>query len=229
MKASDVMTTNVISVGPEMKVAEAAQLMLDRRISGVPVIDSAGQLAGMVTEGDMMRRAELATGGRPWWLSTAASAEEKAVAYTKAHGLKVSDVMTREVVTLQEDEPLDRIAMLFEERGIKRAPVVRHGKVVGIVSRANLLQGIVAGKSRPGPRDEEIRSAILTRAPQEAGIRDMLVSVTVADGVVHLWGNLASQQECDALRVVAETTEGVREVHDHLRLIPPTIVSWQPE
>lgn len=228
MKASDVMTTDVISVDPEMKVLEAAKLMLDRRISGVPVIDKTGQLAGILTEGDMMRRAELAT-GRPWWLSAATSAQEKAVSYTKGHGLKVGDVMTREVLTLQEDEPLDRIAMLFEERGIKRAPVVRHGKVVGIVSRANLLQGVVAGKSLPGPRDEEIRSAILTRAPQEAGIRDALISVTVGNGVVHLWGNLASQEERDALRVVAETTEGVREVRDHLRLIPSSIGSWQPE
>lgn len=229
MKASDVMTTEVISVGPEMKVSEVAQFMLDRRISGVPVIDERGRLFGIVTEGDLMRRAELATGGRPWWLSQADSVEERAKAFTKAHGLRVRDVMTREVVTLQADDPLDRIAMLFEERGIKRAPVVHDGNVVGIVSRANLLQGVVAARIGAGPRDADIRAAILNRARHEAGVRDPLVSVTVASGVVHLWGNLASEEERAAMRVVAETTEGVREVHDHLRLIPPTVASWQPE
>ena len=230
MQARDVMTREVVSVAPGASVAEAARLMLDRRISGVPVLDGAGRLVGILTEGDLMRRAELVTERRPWWLALAASPEAKAAAYAKAHGLTVANVMTREVVTVDEEEPLDRIAMLFEERGIKRAPVVRDGNVVGIVSRANLLQGLVAARSGgAGPSDHAVRSAILARVRGEAGVRDPLLSVTVAGGIVHLWGNIASEAERDAVRVAAQTTEGVREVHDHLRLIPPTLVSWQPE
>lgn len=224
------MTSDVVSVAPEASIADAARLMLERRISGLPVIDRAGRLAGMLTEGDLMRRAELVTERRPWWQALAASPEERARAYVKAHGLTVGDVMTREVVTLDEEEPLDRVAMAFEEKGIKRAPVVSGGKVVGIVSRANLLQGLVAASAgEAGPSDEAIRATILSRVHEETGVRDPLLSVTVARGVVHLWGNVGSEAERDAVRIVAERTEGVREVHDHLRLIPPTLVAWQPE
>jgi CBS-domain-containing membrane protein len=230
MRARDVMTTDVVSVSPEASVRELAQLLIDRGISGVPVIDENGQLVGIVTEGDMTRRAELTTGQRPWWLALADSPEARAQAYAKAHGLTVRDIMTRDVLTIQEEDPLDRIAMLFEERGVKRAPVMRDGRVVGIVSRANLLQGLVAAKTgTAGPDDEAIRSAIMRRMREEAGVRASLVSVTVVNGVVDLWGNVASEAERSAVRVAAETTEGVREVHDHLRLIPPSVLSWKPE
>jgi CBS domain-containing protein len=223
------MTSEVVTVGPDVGIAEVARLMLDRRISGLPVVDR-GRLVGIVSEGDLMRRAELTTGGEPWWAAGSKSAEEKAKAYTKAHGMKVADVMTRDVVTIGENEPLDRIAMLFESRGIKRAPVVRDGKVVGIVSRANLLQGVAsAGAGSAGPGDEAIRRAILATAQGEAGVRASLVDVTVADGVAHLWGNVVTEAERKALRICAEQTKGVREVKDHLRVIPPSVVSLEPE
>ncbi len=160
MRAGDVMTTDVVTVGPGTSVAELAKLMLERRISGVPVVDVAGSLVGLVSEGDLMRRAELVTGRRPLWADSTASAEESAKAYVKTHGLKVGDIMTTDVVTIDEHEPLDRIAMLFEARGIKRAPVLRDGKIVGIVSRANILQGLAAGTSGGiGPDDSAIRAA----------------------------------------------------------------------
>ncbi len=146
MRARDVMTAEVVTVSPGTGIMDAARLMLDRRISGAPVVDDGGRLVGIISEGDLMRRAELTTEGQPWWLAAAASPEEKARAYTKAYGLTVGDVMTKDVVTIGEEEPLDRIAMLFEARGIKRAPVLRDGKIVGIVSRANLLQGVAAGR-----------------------------------------------------------------------------------
>ena len=230
MRARDVMTSEVVTVGPDMGVGDVARLMLDRHISGVPVVDGAGRLVGIVSEGDLMRRAELATGGEPWWLATSKSPEEKAKAYAKAHGMKVADVMTKVVVTIGENEPLDRIAMLFEERGIKRAPVVRDGKIVGIVSRANLLQGVAAGKAgNAGPGDEAIRAAIMATARAEAGVRAALVDVTVAQGVVHLWGNVVSEAERNALRICAETTKGVRGVQDHLRVMPHSVLSLEPE
>jgi CBS domain-containing protein len=230
MKARDIMTTNVVSVSPETDIAEAVRLMLERRISGVPVIDDSGRLAGILTEGDLMRRAELVTGRRSWWINPTSSPEQEAKAYVKAHGLKVKDVMTKEVVTINEQEPLDRIAMVFEERGIKRTPVMRSGKIVGIVSRANLLRSLAARKiSDAGSSDSQIRTAILATAMEDPAIRVILVDVTVADGIVHLWGNAASEAERDAFRVVAENTKGVREVQNHIRVLPPSNVDYQPE
>ncbi len=230
MRARDVMTADVVTVGPETPVGEAAQLMLDRHISGVPVVDGEGRLIGILTEGDLMRRAELITERRPWWLALASSPEEKAQAYVKAHGLKVADAMTKDVASVDEDAPLDRIAMLFEERGIKRAPVLRDGAIVGIVSRANLLQGIAAGRTaKTAPDDHAIRSAIMGAVDAEAGVRATLVDVTVSDGVAHLWGKVASDAEREAVRVVAENTKGVREVKNHIRILPPSVLAWKPE
>ena len=230
MRARDIMTTNVVTVSPETDIAEAVRLMLDRQISGVPVIDDSGRLIGILTEGDLMRRAELVTGRQSWWINPISSPEQEAKAYVKAHGLKVKDVMTKEVVTINEQEPLDRIAMVFEERGIKRTPVMRSGKIVGIVSRANLLRSLAAKKiSDAAPSDGQIRSTILATAAEDAAIRVILVDVTVNDGVVHLWGNTASEAERDAFRVVAENTKGVREVQNHIRVLPRSNVDYLPE
>lgn len=230
MRARDIMTTSVVTVSPETDIAEAVKLMLERQISGVPVIDASGRLIGILTEGDLMRRAELVTGRQSWWINPISSPEQEAKAYVKAHGLKVKDVMTKEVVTINEQEPLDRIAMVFEERGIKRTPVLRSGKVVGIVSRANLLRSLAVKKiTDPAPSDSQIRSAILATAAEDAAIRVVLVDVTVDDGVVHLWGNTASEAEREAFRVVAENTKGVKEVQNHIRVLPRSNVDYQPE
>lgn len=230
MRARDIMTTNVVTVSPETDIAEAVRLMLERQISGVPVIDDSGRLVGILTEGDLMRRAELVTGRQSWWINPISSPEQEAKAYVKAHGLKVKDVMTKEVVTINEQEPLDRIAMVFEDRRIKRTPVMRSGKIVGIVSRANLLRSLATKRiSDAAPSDSQIRSAILTTAMEDAAIRVVLVDVTVDDGVVHLWGNTASEAEREAIRVVAENTKGVREVQNHIRVLPPSNVDYLPE
>jgi CBS domain-containing protein len=230
MRARDIMTTNVVTVSPETDIAEAVRLMLERQISGVPVIDDSGRLAGILTEGDLMRRAELVTGRQSWWINPISSPEQEAKAYVKAHGLKVKDVMTKEVVTINEQEPLDRIAMVFEDRRIKRTPVMRSGKIVGIVSRANLLRSLATKRiSDAAPSDSQIRSAILTTAMEDAAIRVVLVDVTVDDGVVHLWGNTASEAEREAIRVVAENTKGVREVQNHIRVLPRSNVDYLPE
>jgi len=224
------MTTTVATVAPEMGIAEAARLMLDWKISGVPVVDGSGHLAGMLTEGDLMRRVELVTGQRPLWSAPAISSEQEAKAYVKAHGLKVKDVMTREVIAINEQDPQDRIALMFEERGIKRAPVVSDGRIVGIVSRANLLRSIAVGKTGdPVPSDSKIKSTILRTAAEAAAVRVKLVDVTVADGVVHLWGNVASEAERDAIRVVAENTDGVKEVQNHIRVLPSQSIDFKFE
>lgn len=230
MKARDIMTTAVVTVSPGMSIAEAARLMLHRRISGVPVVDGSGRMAGILTEGDLMRRVELVSGQRPLWDAPARSPEQEAKAYVKSHGLKVEDVMTRDVVTLDEHDAQDRIALLFEERGIKRAPVLRDGRIVGIVSRANLLRSLATGQTGgTGPSDGQIKSAVLKTAADAAAVRVDLVDATVADGVVHLWGNVASEAERDAIRVVAENTDGVRQVQNHIRVLPPQAVDYKLE
>jgi CBS domain-containing protein len=224
------MTTSVVTVTPETDIAEAVKLMLERQISGVPVIDDSGRLIGILTEGDLMRRAELVTGRQPWWVNRLSSPEQEAKTYVKAHGLKVKDVMTKVVVTIDEREPLDRIAMVFEERGIKRTPVMRNGKIVGIVSRANLLRSLAVKKiSDSAPSDSQIRSAILATAAEDAAIRGVLVDVTVDDGIAHLWGNTASEAEREAFRVVAENANGVKEVQNHIRVLPRSNVDYKPE
>jgi CBS domain-containing protein len=230
MKARDVMTTAVVTASLDTSIADVTKLMLSHHISGVPVVDADRHVVGIVTEGDLMRRTELSGDRRPWWLPSNLSAEERAEAYSKARGTKVGDVMTKDVMTIGEDDPLDKVAMLLETHGIKRAPVMRNGALVGIVSRANLLQGIAAAEAgETGPSDRQIRATILERAEKEAGVRIPLVGVTVSNRVAHLWGKVASEAEQDALRVVAENVDGVKEVHSHIRVPPPSVVEWDFE
>ena len=149
MKAADVMITNVIAVGPDACVQDVARILLDSRISAVPVIASDGKLLGIVSEGDLMRRVEAGTGRRrPWWLAILTGREVLANEYIREHSRRVTDVMTRNVVTAAADTPLSTIANLLEKNAIKRVPIVEEGKVIGIVSRANLLQALAS----PGTR-----------------------------------------------------------------------------
>jgi CBS domain-containing protein len=227
MRARDIMTKDVVTISPETSVRDAAGLMLNQRISGIPVIDSSGKLVGIVTEGDLMRHAELQMPPRT---VSSSSSENEAKAYVKAHGLKVKDVMTRDVVTVDEHETQERIAMVLEERGIKRVPVMQAGRMTGIVSRANLLRSLATGRNAAmGPSDSQIKAAIISTARADAAVRLELVDVMVADGVVHLWGNVASPDEGEAMRVVAETTQGVKEVQNHLRVLPPSNIDYKPE
>src|SRR6516225_9989113 len=145
MIASDVMTRNVISVPPDATVAEAVELMLERGISGLLVVDAAGTLAGIVTEGDLLRRDELGTGRRrSWWLRLIASPGRQAADFTRTHGRKVADVMTHDIVSVDAKAPLEEIVALMEEHRIKRVPVLDGDHVVGVVSRADLLRALAA-------------------------------------------------------------------------------------
>src|SRR5688572_20006312 len=143
MRVRDVMTTRVISVAPETDVREVARILLSNRISGAPVVDGTGRVLGMLTEGDLMRRADIGTGDGSEE-NRAASPAERAGRFVKSHGLHAQDAMTRPVLSVSEDVDLDEVATLFEAHRIKRAPVVRDGRLVGIVSRANLMHGLVA-------------------------------------------------------------------------------------
>lgn len=231
MHARDVMTTDVLTVTPDTNVRTIAQSLLDRGISAVPVVDQHGHVMGIVSEGDLMRRAEAGTERhRSWWLDLLASPDDKARDFAKSHGLTAKDVMTRPVVTVTEDAPLAEIATLLERHRIKRVPVVHDGAIVGIVSRANLLHGLVAKEAAPAttPDDATIRQHVIDRV-KEAGIDEGYINVIVAGGVVHLWGLLDSQVEKEAVRIAAQTAPGVRAVENNLGVLPAPVVrgSWE--
>ena len=224
MKAADVMVTNVISVGPDACVQDIAHLLLTNRISAVPVVDNDGKLLGIVSEGDLMRRAEAGTGRRrSWWLAMLTGREMLAADYVREHSRKVTDVMTRNVVTATPETPLQDIATLLEKNGIKRVPIVKDGKVVGIVSRANLLQALASLRKQiegSAPNDPDIRERVVARLNAEPWSRPSLINVIVQDGTVELWGIVDSQTEKKAVRVAAEVTPGVRAVNDNLIICP---------
>ncbi len=227
MLARDVMTADVVTVTTETAVPEIAALLLKHRISAVPVVDTKGDILGIVSEGDLMHRPEAGTERRrrSWWLTLFGDPGDLAKEFVKTHGLRAADVMTREVVTVTDDTPLSTIAQLLEERRIKRVPVVREGRLVGIVSRADLLRAVAARKSQPEPApkpdDRAIRERLLETIRSAEWVADTFVNVMVTDGVVHLWGVIESDVQRDALRVAAERIPGVRAVEDHLGSLPP--------
>ncbi len=225
MRAMDVMTTPVVTVMPDTKVSEVARILLSNRISAVPVVDKDGRIRGMLSEGDLMRRAETGTDERhSWWLSLVA--DLRVEAFVKSHGLHAKDVMTREVITVSEDLPLDEVATQLERHRIKRVPVVRNGKLVGIVSRANLLHGLVALRAgtTPSGGDQGIRAAIMD-ALVKVGIPRHFLNVVVTNGDVYLWGAAQSESERDAVRIAAEITPGVKRIENHIFVLPARLRS----
>ena len=233
MRAKDVMTPNVITVDENTPVEQIAQTLLRWRISAVPVLDDKDLLIGIVSEGDLVRRAESGTDRLPpWWLTAIADPEARATDYTKTHGHLAKDVMTKEVLTVDETTGLAEIAKLLEEQRIKRVPVLRKSKIVGIVSRANLLHGLAAAdlsSATPGDSDQEIRAAVLNRLRNDADIAMESLNVTVGGGVAHLWGTALSDVQKDAIRIIAESTPGVKQTDDHLTVLPEIFQQWLPK
>jgi CBS domain-containing protein len=219
MKARDVMVSPVITVKPSSSVQETARIFLKRRISAAPVVDDQGKLVGIVSEGDLIHRSEAGTERRRfWWLEGLTADETLAGEYIKAHSRKVADVMTRKVITASPDTPLHEIAALLEKNSIRRVPIVDGGQLVGIVSRANLIQAVASTHKGPQiPRtDAAIRDKLLTRLNEQPWAHTSLLNVMVIDGVVDLWGFASSETERKAILVAAETAPGVRAVNDHL-------------
>ncbi len=230
MKASAVMVSNVITVSPEATVQDVAELLLQHRISAVPVVGADGKMLGIVSEGDLINRTETQTSHRKsWWLDALASKDTLAADYIKSHSRKVADVMTRNVITASPDTPVANIAALLEKNGIKRVPIVVDGRLVGIVSRANLLQGLASLKNKAPeqrPADAAIRAQVMAKLKNEPWARPSLISVTVQDGTVELWGTVDSAKERDALHVLAEVTPGVLAVNDNLTVRPMQSYGW---
>jgi CBS domain-containing protein len=220
MQVKDVMTSPVISVEPDASIWQAVRIMLQRRISGLQVIDKHGRLVGMVSEGDFLRRAETGTQRRrPNWLEFLMGPGRLADEYTRSHGRKIQDIMTPDPVTVTEETSLDEVVRTMEQRRIKRLPVVRGNEVVGIVSRANLMHAL-AGIARElvptTATDEAIRAQLLTELAKEPWAPVALIDVVVRNGVVELWGTITEERQRQALIAAAENVPGVKAVHDRL-------------
>ena len=220
MKVSDVMTKRVISISPETSVFVAIRLMLKHHISGLPVIDNHGKLAGILTEGDLLRRAEIETERRrSVWLDALFGPSDGAADYVHSHGLAVNEVMTREPITVTENTRLDEVVRLMENRNVKRLPVLRDGKVIGIVSRANLMRALLSiHRTAPQPSDDDaaIREHVLAEAGRHAWSSGAAIDVVVHSGMVDLWGTVGDVAQREALKVLAENVPGVVKVEDHL-------------
>ena len=221
MKARDVMTSPVITVKPSSSVQDVARLFLERQISAVPVVDDQDKLIGIVSEADLVHRAEIGTQQqRPWWLALMAGDQGLAADYIKSHAKRVADVMTRNVITATPDTPLNEIATMLEKNGVKRLPIVHDGQLVGIVSRANLVQAIatIGSKLEIPMSDSIIRERLLTHLNSQGWAHTVLLTATVNDGVVDLWGFTGSDTERKAIGVAAEGIPGVRAVNDRMRV-----------
>ena len=217
MRAHQIMTRSVVTVRPDATILEAANTMLQHHVSGLPVVDAAGKLVGIVSEGDFIRRGEIGTQRkRSRWLTFLMGAD--ATQYVREHGRKVSEVMTHDPLTIAEDATLEEIVNAMEANGIKRMPVMRDGKLVGIVSRANLLHAVASlAREIPDPTadDDHIRSRII-QALEKHDWSPFGLSVIVRDGIVHLSGVITDEDSRQAAIVATENVSGVRKVHDHL-------------
>jgi CBS domain-containing protein len=223
MQVRDVMTRDVISVTANDSVFKAARMMLHNRVSGLPVVDAAGSLVGMVTEGDFLRRGEIGTERRrPKWLEILLGPGRMADEYVRSSGRKIEDVMTCDPVTVAEEDSLETVVELMERRHIKRLPVLRDGKMIGIVSRANLMHALVSlarDVETPAGGDSTIRDRILTAVAKQPWAPQL--NVVVKNGIAELWGTITDERERQGCVVTAENVAGVREVHDHLVWVEP--------
>lgn len=228
MQVRDVMVTPVITVKPSTTVKQAAELFLARKISATPVVDSEQKLVGIVSEGDLLHRVEAGTERhRSWWLEGFIANDTLAAEYVKAHGRKVSDVMTRKVITSSPQTPLHEVATLMEKNAIKRVPILETGQLVGIVSRANLIQAVAtARKLLDIPlSDTTIREKIQSHLKKQPWAHTTMLNVTVNAGVVDLWGIAESAAERKAIKVAAESIDGVCAVNDNL--ITRSVGGWE--
>jgi len=217
MRAHQIMTRSVISITPDATILEAAKTMLRHHVSGLPVVDAAGKLVGVVSEGDFVRRSEIGTQRkRGRWLTFLLG--ESVADYVREHGRKVSDVMTSEPITITEDATLEDIVNAMETNDVKRLPVMRGDELVGIVSRANLLQAVASlAREIPDPTadDDHIRRRII-QALEKNDWSPFGLNVIVRDGIVHLSGFIIEEQSRQAAMVAARNVAGVKQVHDHL-------------
>ena len=213
MQATDVMTTEIVTVAEDATVSDVAELMLKHRVSALPVVNALGKLVGIVSEGDLMRRVKSAP-GRSWWLSLVADPTAK---FVRDRGTRAGDVMTSTVISISEGTSLPEVARILDSHNIKRVTVVKEGQLIGLVSRADILRAVIAGsQEHPAAEDHEIRERIVELLKQQTEMYMGSIKIMVANGEVYLRGTVGSQEDADAIRAAAETVVGVNKVHNLL-------------
>jgi CBS domain-containing protein len=226
MRVKDVMTRTVISVLPQATLAQTIDVMTRSNVSGLPVVGEDSSLVGIISEGDLLRRPEIGTEGpQAGWLESLFRPGHAAEAYAHSHGRHIYEIMTTKVVTALEDEPLEEAARRMEKHHVKRLPVIRDDKVVGIISRADFVRAL-AGFVRPSyedqpVRDQDIQAAIEAELKAKPWAPVATINVQVKDGVVELNGVLTNETERNAVRVIAENADGVTAVHDNMSWVEP--------
>lgn len=230
MKAKDIMTRRVITVTPDSTVGDIATLLLERNISAVPVIDEDKRVVGVVSEGDLVIRHDIGTDQpkHSWWLRLLNDSTALAGEYLKTHGRIARDVMTRDVITVEEDAPIAEIARVMEKNHIKRVPVLKDGMLVGIVSRANIVRQVAAVKElhvETYVDDDTIQRQVQEVLDKEPWASVATTSVTVNNGVVEFWGTVNSDAEREASRIAAEEVAGVNKVVDQRQIRSTVLVS----
>jgi CBS domain-containing protein len=222
MKAMDVMVRDVVTVKPDDDVAEAIKLLAAHDVSALPVVDDDERVVGVISEADLLHRGEIGTEKhRPWWLEAVTPASTLAGEFAKSHGRRVKEMMSTDVISASEDTSLAEIATLLERHRIKRLPIVRGGKLVGIVSRSNLIQALASaptpgGAGANGNSDRKIRIELLDRLGHQSWTDFGERNIIVSSGIVHLWGLVGSPQEHKALLALAEGVPSVVSVSDEM-------------
>jgi CBS domain-containing protein len=228
MRARDIMTTDPVTVPPETPLDAVAAVMAERHVSGLPVLDADGRLVGLVTDGDLMRRLS-AKEDKPasFFAAILGANADQALAYARAHGRRVRDVMSTNLATVAEDATVEEVAHILESKRIRRVPVVRDGRLVGVVSRADLLRAVMApigSGAEEEASDPRIRRAIFAAMHDEPWISTRFVFPTVKDGVVTFHGFLGAEEALTALRVLAEGVPGVKQVVFDTAPPPPIMI-----
>jgi CBS domain-containing protein len=224
MRAHQVMTRRVLTVVASSSIVQAANIMLENHVSGLPVVDHNGKLVGIISQGDFIHRAEIGTQRkRARWLKVLLGPGTVASDFVHERGRKVEEVMTHEPYTVTEDATLEEVVQLMEQNNVKRLPVMRADQLVGIVTRSNLLQAVAElGREVPDPTadDDHIRNRIITTV-EKADWGPLGLGVIVRNGHVHLSGIITNERFREAAMVAAENVSGVTKVHDHLCWVDP--------
>jgi CBS domain-containing protein len=227
MQARDLMSTGLLTFLPDMGLEAAARAMAERGVSGAPVVGDDGQLVGIITEGDLIKRLAAPSAPKAGWFARLFRAPESdAARFARVHGRTVKDAMTMDVASVGEDATAEQIAHIMETRGVRRVPVVRDGVLVGVVSRADLLRALIIGEggTTTARSDAEIRRALSTALRAQSWFDSQLMFFDVADSVVRLHGFCGSEDIRRALRVLAEGLPGVKRVETEFSVPPPFLL-----
>lgn len=224
MRAHQIMTSDVHTVKPQTSIAEIARLMTEKRISGVPVVDDDGRLVGIVSETDLLHRAETGTERkRKWWIALFIDSDMRARDFVKAHGAKAEDVMGRYVISVSVNAKLSEVADILDANNLKRVPVLKEGKLVGIITRGDLVRALANASfnvSIPEGNNADVQKALLERIQAQSWVNTSYLNVLVHDDVIELWGFVESEDRRKALLVLVREAAGTRRIDDHISIGP---------